>query len=306
MGRKRCCVCDRTNVDFPENTFFKVPSKDKMGHLFSLWKNFIGEEYYTNEIEIYICESHFESSQIVLGKSRKSLVVGAIPSIKNPTDKIDNIFDQFASPSFKPRAKIISYNDIVAEIDNLLKDYDFLTFKKVKNGLVVYSLNTEPPFNAKYQIFIDFDKRVQLYSGHKAVEMVNYKQFFSKPYVLTTVQEIRSFILNLSDTDLSATHELPEKIFESLNFQYECCELINFFENQLQLSAVSPTNRRYSRDLIVFAYSIYIKSASLYSDLVNFFFLPSIRTIRSYTQPISESLKDIDSNYFFYRNNNNH
>ena len=117
--------------------------------------------------------------------------------------------------------------------------------------------------------------------------------------MLTTVQEFRSLILNLSDTDLSATHELPEIIFESLNFQYDCCELINFFENQLQLSAVSPTNRRYSRDLIVFAYSIYIKSASLYSDLVNFFFLPSIRTIRRYTQPINKSLKDSDSNYFF-------
>ena len=92
-------------------------------------------------------------------------MVGAIPSIKNLTDKIDHIFNQFASPSFKPRAKIITYNDIVAEIDNLLKEYDFLTSKKVKNGLFVYSLNTEPPFNAKFQIFIDFDKRVQLYSG---------------------------------------------------------------------------------------------------------------------------------------------
>ena len=140
MDRKRCCVFDRTNVDFPENTYFKVPSKDKMGHLFSLWKNFIGEEYYSNEIEIYICESHFESSQIVLRKSRKSLVVGAIPSIKNPTDKIDDIFNQFVSPSFKPRAKIITYNDIFAEIENLLKEYDFLTSKKVKNGLFVYSL----------------------------------------------------------------------------------------------------------------------------------------------------------------------
>ena len=67
-------------------------------------------------------------------------MVGAIPSIKNPTDKIDDIFNQFVSPSFKPRAKIITYNDIFAEIENLLKEYDFLTSKKVKNGLFVYSL----------------------------------------------------------------------------------------------------------------------------------------------------------------------
>ena len=73
MGRKRCCVCDRTNVDFPEDTFFKVPSKDKMGHLFSLWKNFIEEEYYSDEIDIYICEGHFKFSQIVSENPRKAL-----------------------------------------------------------------------------------------------------------------------------------------------------------------------------------------------------------------------------------------
>ena len=44
-----------------------------MGHLFSLWKNFIEEEYYSDVKDIYICEGHFESSQIVSENPRKAL-----------------------------------------------------------------------------------------------------------------------------------------------------------------------------------------------------------------------------------------
>ena len=56
-----------------KNSFFKIPLKDKMGHLFSLWKNFIEEEYYSDVKDIYICEGHFESSQIVSENPRKVL-----------------------------------------------------------------------------------------------------------------------------------------------------------------------------------------------------------------------------------------
>ena len=50
-----------------------MPGIDKLGHLFENWKNFISEAYYTNQSEIYICEIHFESNQIVKGKPRDNI-----------------------------------------------------------------------------------------------------------------------------------------------------------------------------------------------------------------------------------------
>ena len=296
MGKKNCCVCDGNNIEWPQKTFFRVPSKEKLGDLFEIWKNFIGEAYYTDKNEIYICESHFELNQIVAGKSRKLLVVGAIPSLKDESDRnLDKIFEQYASPSFKPRSKVIDFNDIVSECEILVQIHSNLTLKMLNEGVLIYLLNLEPPFNSLYQIFINKDKNVKIFSGHGALEMIHFKNYFAKPYVLASISELRNLILNLS-TNIGDNSD-PD--FVNIRKKFKCTDLINFFENQLRLSTASPTNRRYGTDLIIFAYSLYIKSPSLYSDLVKFFYLPSIRLLRRYTQPMNKSLKDDDSNYYF-------
>ena len=144
MGKKNCCVCSANNFEFSDRTFFRVPSKEKIGSLIEIWKNFIGEAYYTDQNEIYICESHFERNQIVAGKSRKLLVVGAIPSLKDDNDKkLDKILEpyaQYASPSFKPRTKVINFNDIVSECEILVQNHSNLTLKVVNEGVVIYLL----------------------------------------------------------------------------------------------------------------------------------------------------------------------
>ena len=158
--------------------------------------------------------------------------------------------------------------------------------------IVIYLLNLEPPFNTLYQIFINKDKNVKIFSGRGALEMIKFKSLFAKPYVLVSIPELRNLILDLC-TNVSNNNE-PD--FDILKNKYKCIDLINFFENQLKLSTVSATHRRYSTDFIIFAYSMYVKSASLYSDLVKFFYLPSVRLLRRYTQPLNKSLKDEDSN----------
>ena len=298
MGRKKCCSCEANSLEYSYRTFFKVPGRDKLGHLFESWKNFIGEAYYTDQSEIYICEIHFESNQIVKGKSRKSLVVGAIPSLSNRDQEIDLLIDQntqYASPSFKPRTKIIHFHDIVSECENIIQSHDNIYFKRLNDGLILYLLNLEPPFNTLFQIYIDKDKKAKIFSGNGTLDMLNFKDFFSKPYVLVSTQEFKNLIFNLSNSE----PQFNETDFENLRGKYECNDLVNFFEEQLSLSVLPGTKRRYSNDLIIFSYSLYIKSASLYSDLAIFFYLPSIRLFRRCTQPINKSLKDDDSNYCF-------
>ena len=109
MGQKKCCVCEERSLDFPDRTFFKVPSQEKLRDKFIAWKKFIGEPYYTDSVEIYICESHFEDSYIIQGKSRKLLSVGAIPTIVTRNQEIATVLNRFVPENSKPKQKLFFF-----------------------------------------------------------------------------------------------------------------------------------------------------------------------------------------------------
>ena len=67
----------------------------------------------------------------------------------------------------------------------------------MNKGVAIYLLNLEPPLYSIYQIFINKDKNVKNFSGRGALEMINSKSLFAKPYVLTSIPELRNLILNL-------------------------------------------------------------------------------------------------------------
>ena len=101
------------------------------------------------------------------------MVVGAILSFKDGIDrnfdKILDLYAKYGSCSFKPWSKIIDFNDNVSECEILVQTDLNLTLKMLNEGVLIYILYLEPPFNSLYQIFINKDKNVKIFPGHDAL-----------------------------------------------------------------------------------------------------------------------------------------
>ena len=93
-----------------------------------------------------------------------------------------------------------------------------------------------------------------LISGFNYIQGIKLKKrqvlnkIFPKPHVLTTVQEIRSFILNLSDKDFSAIHELSKKNMGHYVFNMLVVSLLIFLR----------TNYNYLMFLLKIVYTVEI------------------------------------------------
>ena len=117
MGKKNFCVCSANNFEFSDQTFFGVPSKEKIGSLIEILKKFVSVNLILNVIELLWVN------------------FVAICSLKDDSvKKLDKILESYAqksSPSFKPRTKVTNFNDIISECEIFVKIHSNSTLKVV-------------------------------------------------------------------------------------------------------------------------------------------------------------------------------
>ena len=222
MGQKKCCVCEERSLDFPDRTFFKVPPQEKLKDKFIAWKKFIGEPYYTESVEIYICEFHFEDSYIIQGKSHKLLSVGVIPTIVTRNQEIATVLNRFVPGNSKPKQKLIFFSDIVGESQNLSCIHSNMMLKKIDKGILLIFLNSSQPFQSECQIFIDLDKKVSIYFGEQSADMIKFKEFFAKPYILSSLSELKNLTGSIVKKLKNEIHPIKESTcpFDALRDTY--------------------------------------------------------------------------------------
>ena len=64
---------------------------------------------------------------------------------------------------------------------------------------------------------------------------------------------------------------------------------------------MQPQNRRYSPELIMLAFSIFVKSRSAYQALSKFFYLPTTRSLQNYSSSLSLSVKNDSCNFDYLK-----
>ena len=66
-----------------------------------------------------------------------------------------------------------------------------MMLKKIDEGILLIFLNSSQPFQSECQNFIDLDKKFSIYFGEQSAEMMKFKEFFAKPFILSSLSELK-------------------------------------------------------------------------------------------------------------------
>ena len=92
-----------------------------------------------------------------------------------------------------------------------------------------------------------------------------------------------------------------ESLFSILHNHIDNSDVIQFFREQIKLTAQPKNNYRYSKETIIFSHYIRLASSTAYEILSDIFKLPTERCLRRYTSGINETFKSDDSNLEFLK-----
>ena len=308
MGYKSCCCCSNNNKKDKEISFFKVPKRGESINV-EEYIAFIGEYQWSDTVTLFICEEHFSNSNIFVELRRKRLVSNAVPNLRNPHFSDDSIefLDKFLEFNKEPcgnvKTKIVNFNELVIFINGKKSIYPSLDIKIRDDGILVVLNNKNPPFDSLFQVFIDKSKKVSIFNGPNTVNMLSVKEIFLKPYQISSFIEVDNILTAIMENFSNYYLEFEKaKFFSTLKADSKNEELVDFFEIQYKLANIPEQARRYDIGLIIWSYTQFTKSRTSYEELLKNFYLPSIRTLRRYTQGINSSLTSEEGNYYYFHN----
>lgn len=291
---------------------FSFPNKYKFPTTFEYWLKFaLLKEGDLNKSSC-ICEYHFSSLCFNNNIDRKTLKPGSFPTIYTKDQNIcceKQEFESVLNKKSHPKSKTLTSGDIYNHCTILVQKYKIFSLKRLLNNcLLVYIISDYPSFENIFSTQVKSDNSVNFYSQAKEMQGKYFKVFFSKPYVVNCLKKFDLLIEFISkyyktfNLSLKENVELNiENIQESLEKSYRCTEIISFFKEQLLLSKYSPRNRKYSSELILFAFSVFVKSRSAYNAISKLLFLPSTRSLQSYSSPLNMSVNNDNCNLIYLK-----
>ena len=156
-------------------------------------------EQYSETIKLYLCEKHFEPSQIIQGK-RRYLMKNAVPiylcaTVSEFSDEIDfsddtkkfKILDKICEAYILPEGNAkrckISWNELYSKSKIFVENYDNFNAKRFKEFYIISMHNCRPPFDNLYTIQVDQSKNVRFYCKSSELNRQIFKDFFPRPYI---------------------------------------------------------------------------------------------------------------------------
>ncbi|XP_035233930.1 uncharacterized protein LOC118205753 [Stegodyphus dumicola] len=302
----RCCVPEcQSNYD-KAGTYVSVFKFPKDVEKKSIWCKKIPRRNWSPSARSVVCEKHFIQSDsirideisdrdgTILKVPRKcpKLKEDAYPSIfpncpkylteNKPTPRTSRSeklakSDEIAFQQFLDKDRIKSFIDFCEQLDLRVNSFNLISKPIViKNSDHVFliNLNSLSAPRVLSSIKINNDMSLNVFLGDISVPVSHFKIILNNPDNLlrwSELENILSFIKNMQKDDLNEV--LPSEKEKSVYHWKKCISPDDVYDNkkfileQMNLCDKSKMARRYSSELLIFAYSLYMKSSSCYSSL---------------------------------------
>ena len=263
---------------------------------------------------------------IIIPRKRLKLKSDAVPSLfpNLPAYLSDTQPATRASPSKRKRKyeelqnalqdewinadRINSYEDLLNKMNELIRQFTGVNMLKHTRYVLFYSISEfTPNFDSEQCPVLTFCFKVSL-----SLEIVVWKCGMKlslndlswlnlQSGVVSHWSQLENLITYLKKEEVNVSDETLVKNAVSLLNKISSednKDVRHFLTEQLQLSVLKPTQRRFSTDCLIMAFSLHFKSASVYEYLRDsYLILPSSRLLRKLSANISP---DLDSNSCVY------
>ena len=305
---RKCSVlaCQFSKNENVSYSTFRFPSRKKYPETFEIWLKFAHLKEHELSDSSSICSGHFQPLCFTNNPTRNTLKPGSIPTIHSSNGNMlyKSSFSREHASTSHAQHQSVSFTDIRNFFETNLHCFTNFEIKTLDNSdILLYILESVPPFNNIFAIHISSNKSVRFYSCGKEIERKVFCAFFSKPYFISSLSDFSSLVSFCNENYLSIVKNPSSEIFDiestilNIKNRFPGCDfLINLLFNQLLLTDVAPQKRRYDPDLILFAFSIFSKSRSAYQTVCKFLALPTIRSLQNYSLPLNLSVKSDSCN----------
>ena len=199
-----------------------------------------------------------------------------------------------------PKTQTLFFPNIISFSKLFAANHHKFSFFECKDSFFLAIQEKIKPFKILCNIWVKSDKYVEFFSNGFQLERKIFESFFSRKYFITSLDKFRNLLEFISLNHLNFVPSSQNPI-EAIRKSHSCNDLIDFFEEQLNLSKMPSNKRRYSPGLTIFCFIILSRSRSAFLQMSEYFFIPCERTLRRYSSSIGTSLKSDDQNFMYFK-----